>query len=84
MGTGRNVLCVQILTNSSGKHECSGGALIVKLGSVLKGALVDIIPVLIMKTIIDTSSLWWISVYMYIFTVYCIISDNLLNNSLFA
>jgi len=39
---GRNVLCVQVLRNGSGKHEYSGGALIVKLGSVLNGALIDI------------------------------------------
>ena len=34
----------------------SGGDLTVKLDYVLKGALVDIIPVLIMKNIIDTAS----------------------------
>jgi hypothetical protein len=34
----------------------SGGVLTVKLDYVLKGALVDIIPVLIMKNIIDTAS----------------------------
>jgi hypothetical protein len=68
------VLCVQVLTNNSGNiHEYCGDILIVKLDSVLKGALVDIIPVLIMKNIIDTSSLWRISVYMYICTLYCII-----------
>jgi hypothetical protein len=39
---GRNVFCVQVLTNGPGKHEYSGGTLIVKLGSVLNGALVDI------------------------------------------
>jgi hypothetical protein len=39
---GRNVLCVQVLTDGSGKHEYSGDVLIVKLGSVLNGALVDI------------------------------------------
>ena len=38
------------------KHEYSDDILIVKLDSVLKGALVDITPVLIMKKIIDTSS----------------------------
>ena len=37
-------------------QENSGGVLTVKLDYILKGALVDIIPVLIMKTIIDTSS----------------------------
>ena len=37
-------------------QENSGGVLTVKLDYVLKGALVDIIPVLIMKNIIDTSS----------------------------
>ena len=37
-------------------QENSGGILTVKLDYVLKGALVDIIPVLIMKNIIDTSS----------------------------
>jgi hypothetical protein len=42
MGRGRNVLCFQVLTNGSEKHEYSGGVLIVKLGSVLKGGLVDI------------------------------------------
>jgi hypothetical protein len=50
MGRGRNVLCVQVLTNGSGNHEYSGGALIVKLGHVLNGALVDIsVLVLILK-----------------------------------
>ena len=39
---GKNVFCVQVLTNGSGIHEYSGGTLIVKLGSVLNGALVDI------------------------------------------
>jgi hypothetical protein len=39
---GRNVLCVK---------KNSGGVLTVKLDYVLKGALVDIIPVLIMKNI---------------------------------
>ena len=38
------------------KHEYNDDILIVKLDSVLKGALVDITPVLIMKNIIDTSS----------------------------
>jgi hypothetical protein len=37
-------------------QENSGDVLTVKLDYVLKGALVDIIPVLIMKNIIDTSS----------------------------
>ena len=37
-------------------QENSGGVITVKLDYVLKGALVDIIPVLIMKNIIDTSS----------------------------
>jgi hypothetical protein len=37
-------------------QENSGGVLTVKLDYVLKGALVDIIPVLIMKNIIDTAS----------------------------
>ena len=36
------MFCVQGLTNGSGNHEYSGGVLIVKLGSVLNGALVDI------------------------------------------
>jgi hypothetical protein len=44
------VLCDQVLTNGSGKHEYSGGVLIVKFGFVLKGAVVDI-----MKNKIDTS-----------------------------
>ena len=39
---GRNVFCVQVRTNGPGKHDYSGGTLIVKLGSVLNGALVDI------------------------------------------
>jgi hypothetical protein len=38
MGRGRNVM----ETNGSGKHEYSGGVLIVKIGSMLNGALVDI------------------------------------------
>jgi hypothetical protein len=38
------------------KHEYNDDILIVKLDSVLKSALVDITPVLIMKNIIDTSS----------------------------
>ena len=42
MGRGGNVLCFQVLANGSGKHEHSYGVLIVKLGSVLKGGLVDI------------------------------------------
>ena len=54
MGRGRNVLCVQVLTNGSGKQEYNSGVLFVKLGSVLKDALGDIIPVLIMKNRIDT------------------------------
>ena len=37
-------------------QENSGGVLTVKLDYVLKGGLVDIIPVLIMKNRIDTSS----------------------------
>jgi hypothetical protein len=37
---GRNVFCVQVLTNGPGKHEYSGGTLIVKLGSVLNGVFV--------------------------------------------
>ena len=37
-------------------QENSGGALAEKLDYELKGALVDIIPVLIMKNIIGTSS----------------------------
>ena len=36
------MLCFQVLANGSGKHEHIDGVLIVKLGSVLKGALVDI------------------------------------------
>ena len=44
------MLCFQVLTNGSGKHEYSGGVLIVKFGFVLKGALVDS-----MKNEIDTS-----------------------------
>ena len=35
-------------------QENSGGVITVKLDYVLKGALVDIIPVLIIKNIIDT------------------------------
>jgi hypothetical protein len=38
------------------KHEYNDAILIVKLDSVLKSALVNITPVLIMKNIIDTSS----------------------------
>jgi hypothetical protein len=41
---------------ASEDEENSSGVLTVKLDYVLKGALVDIIPVLIMKNIIDTSS----------------------------
>ena len=41
---------------ASEDEENSGGVLTVKLDYVLEGALVDIIPVLIMKNIIDTSS----------------------------
>ena len=46
------MLCVQVLTDGSGKHEYSGGVLIVKFGFVLTGALVDI-----MKNKINTFSM---------------------------
>ena len=37
------MLCFQVLANGTGKHKYSGGALIVKLGSMLNGVLVDIL-----------------------------------------
>jgi hypothetical protein len=51
MGRGRNCVVFKFSRPAN-----SGGVLTVKLDYVLKCALVDIIPVLIMKNIIDTSS----------------------------
>ena len=50
-GRGRNCVVFKFSRPAN-----SGGVLTVKLNYVLKGALVDIMPVLIMKNIIDTSS----------------------------
>ena len=50
MGREKNVLFVRHHTNAgSGNLGYSGGVLTVKLGSVLKDALENIIPVIIMK-----------------------------------